>query len=86
MAHRCPDFVIELLSPSDSVPTLGKKMQSWIANGAALAWLIDPYRREVIVYRPGATPATVSEPLLHGSGPVEGFTLDLNKVWRFYES
>lgn len=39
----CPDFVIELLSPSDSLNDMKAKMTDvWIANGCRLAWLIDP--------------------------------------------
>jgi Uma2 family endonuclease len=86
MAHRCPDFVIELLSPSDRLPTAQAKMRNWIANGAALGWLVDPYKRRVTVYRPGKTPLHITGTTVKGSGPVEGFTLDLAKVWRFYES
>lgn len=33
-APLCPDFVIELRSPSDSLPELKEKMELWIANGA----------------------------------------------------
>ena len=48
----CPDFVIELRSPSDSLSELKEKMEQWIANGAQLAWLIDPIEQEVFIYRP----------------------------------
>ena len=51
-AHICPDFVIELKSPSDSVSFLQSKMEEYVANGARLGWLIDPDRRVVYVYRP----------------------------------
>ncbi len=37
--YLCPDFVIELLSKSDSVPKAKQKMERWIENGAALGWL-----------------------------------------------
>lgn len=40
----CPDFVIELLSESDSLPASQAKMDDWIANGAQLGWLIEPLR------------------------------------------
>src|SRR5271156_7109864 len=40
----CPDFIIELRSPSDNLPDLEAKMDLWIANGAQMAWLIDPDR------------------------------------------
>ena len=42
LGRRCPDFVIELLSPSDSLRKAQEKMKNWIANGAAVGWLIDP--------------------------------------------
>jgi Uma2 family endonuclease len=83
--HLCPDFVIELLSPSDSVPKAKQKMERWIENGAALAWLIDPYEQTVYVYDPGAKATVVSGKTVQGKGPVEGFILDLDELWRCYE-
>jgi Uma2 family endonuclease len=80
----CPDFVVELLSRSDSVPNQ-QKMERWIENGAALGWLIDPYKKKVYVYEPGREAAAVSGNAVHGKGPVEGFTLDLDELWRCYE-
>ena len=31
-------------------------MGEWIAKGAELAWLIDPFERSVTIYRSGAEP------------------------------
>ena len=81
----CPDFVIELLSKSDTLKGLMSKMADWISNGTLLAWLIDPYERQVFVYRPGQEPEQVTAPKITGEGPVEGFELDLARVWRCYE-
>ena len=86
MAHRCPDFIIELLSSSDRLAKAQAKMENWIANGAALAWLVDPYRRQVIVYPHEQAQVVVTAEMVAGSGPVEGFVLNLAKVWRFYET
>jgi Uma2 family endonuclease len=80
--HLCPDFVIELLSASDNLTATKVKMQRWIENGAKLAWLVDPYGRKVYVYSPGVAPLTVSDSTVRGTGPVEGFVLDLTRVWR----
>jgi Uma2 family endonuclease len=85
LLRLCPVFVVELLSASDSLAKTGRKMESWIANGAKLAWLIDPYQQQVIVYQPGQQPRESSAPQLDGTGPVQGFSLDLGKVWRCYE-
>jgi Uma2 family endonuclease len=85
LPHLCPDLVIELLSRSDRFRDTKEKMQDWIANGAALGWLIDPYQKQVLVYRPKADTEAVTGVAIQGSGPVEGFTLDLAEVWRCYE-
>jgi Uma2 family endonuclease len=81
----CPDFVIELLSESDTLDGLQSKMQDWIANGAQLGWLIDPYERQVFVFRPGKAPECFKGAQLAGEGPVEGFVLNLPRVWKCYE-
>jgi Uma2 family endonuclease len=81
----CPDFVIELLSKSDSVPKAQEKMERWMENGATLGWLIDPYQKKVYVYEPEREAAVVSGKTVRGSGPVEGFELDLDELWRCYE-
>jgi len=86
MAHCCPDFVIELLSSSDRLRKTQAKMNDWVANGASLAWLIDPYQRQVTQFAPGKSPIVTTAEVIEGSGPVEGFALNLAKVWRFYET
>jgi len=80
-----PAFVIELLSISDSRATTAKKMEAWMANGVELGWLVDPYAREVHVYEPNAAPRLERGSHIAGSGPIEGFVLDLEEIWRCYE-
>src|SRR5690349_3630558 len=36
-----PEFVVEVMSPSDRLATASEKMEEWIANGVGLGWLID---------------------------------------------
>jgi Uma2 family endonuclease len=81
----CPDFVIELRSESDSIQELRNKMADRIANGAQPAWLIDPWTRQVHVYRPNGAAQMVTSDQIAGEGPVEGFVLDLARVWKRYE-
>jgi Uma2 family endonuclease len=83
--RACPAFVIELLSASDSLAETNKKMHRWIENGALLGWLIDPFRQVVTIYQAGRQPVESSALIVDGCGPVEGFSLDLGKVWRCYE-
>ena len=79
----CPDFVIELISPSDRLNVVKAKMCEWIENGAELAWLIDADRRIVHIYRSGQGPQeAVAVNALPGDGPVQGFVLALEDIWR----
>jgi Uma2 family endonuclease len=79
----CPDFVIELKSPSDRLRSLKSKMDEWIANGAQLAWLIVPEKRTVYVYRPGSPAEELSDiAFVAGEGPVAGFRLELADIWE----
>ena len=79
----CPDFVVELISPTDRLPKAQAKMRQWIDNGATLGWLIDADRRTVYVYRPGREPEElVNIDHLPGVGIVEGFRLELGEIWR----
>ena len=78
-----PEFVVEVLSPSDSLKEAKRKMERWIANGVELGWLIDGDARTVYVYRRGQTPKTrrnLKE--LAGEGPVAGFVLKLAPIWE----
>jgi Uma2 family endonuclease len=79
----CPDFVVELISPSDRLPKVQAKMREWMENGAALGWLIDADRRTVYVYRPAHAPQElVDVDHVAGEGPVEGFRLELADLWQ----
>ena len=81
--HLCPDFVVELMSPSDRLSKAQAKMVQWIANGVALGWLIDPDRRVVYIYRPGREPECLAGvDHVDGEGPVSGFRLELKKIWQ----
>jgi Uma2 family endonuclease len=81
-APICPDFVIELRSPSDKLPALKRKMVQWIAQGVVVGWLIDPKSRTVTIYMPGAEPEELVDPSsVQGRGPVTGFELVMKRVW-----
>ena len=81
--HLAPDFVIELRSQTDRLPKLRAKMREWIENGCHMAWLIDPERRAVEVYRPGHEAKILTDPVsVTGEGPVGGFLLELRLVWN----
>jgi Uma2 family endonuclease len=79
----CPDFVVELRSPSDRLRQVQAKMREWIDNGAKLGWLIDPEARTVYIYRPGQTTERLIDPRrVAGEPPVEGFVLEMADIWN----
>lgn len=78
----CPDFVVELRSRTDSLKALQEKMREYLANGAQLGWLIDPQEKKVYVYQPDTEAVCFDNPAsLCGSPLLEGFTLDVTRLW-----
>ncbi len=78
----CPDFVVELLSPSDRLPDTQAKMEEYIANGTRLGWLMIPSARKVEVYRPGQPVEILADPVsLSGEDVLPGFSLNLDLIW-----
>lgn len=79
----CPDFVIELRSPTDALHDLEQKMNLWIANGAKLAWLIDPERQTVHTFHPTRIRTLHQAPTtIHGEAPITGFKLATTRLWE----
>jgi len=78
----CPDFVVEIRSPSDRLPMLQEKMQEYIDNGARLGWLIDPLDKRVYIYRPSqAMTALDNLETLSGDPELPGFLLHVRELW-----
>jgi Uma2 family endonuclease len=81
-----PDFVIELVSPSDvknqRYEDLQDKMQEYLDNGVKLGWLIEPSAKLVEIYRPGQPVEIYNNPqTLSGESILPGFSLDLTKIF-----
>jgi len=81
-APICPDFVIKLRSASDTLSTLQKKMEEYIANGTLLGWLIDRQNRQVYIYRPHRQLEILQDPqTISGDPELLGFQLVMAKIW-----
>jgi Uma2 family endonuclease len=78
-----PDFVLELMSPSDSLRETQAKMQEYINAGVKLGWLIDRKTRSVEIYRQGQSKEVLESPTsLSGEDILPGFILDLQWIWE----
>ncbi len=77
-----PDFVLELMSPSDSLSETQAKMQEYMLAGVKLGWLFDRKTRRVEIYRQGQAKEVLNSPSsLSGEEVLPGFILDLQIVW-----
>jgi Uma2 family endonuclease len=79
-AHITPDFIAEVISPSDNLKQFQHKMQKWIENGVKLGWLIDPKTPTTFIYRADGTISKVTglDKVLSGEDVLQGFEFDLN--------
>ena len=76
----CPVFVAEIMSASDRLAPLQRKMERYVANGALLGWLIDPYRRRVYIYRPGVEVEILDDPeIISGESVLPGFVFEVRE-------
>lgn len=78
----CPEFVIELRSPTDRLEVVREKMDEYVENGAKLGWLIDPLEQRAHIYRSGEPVEVMERPeKLSGDPMLKSFELDLRGVW-----
>jgi Uma2 family endonuclease len=76
-----PDFVVEVVSPSDSFADVQEKVYLWLASGAKLVLVVLPKKRSCFVYRPGAPVSRLGPTdTLDASDAVPGWNLDLGEI------
>ncbi len=78
----CPDFVIEVASPSDEISVLQEKMREYVQAGLRLGWLIIPASTQVEVYTPSEVGVLESPATLSADPVLPGFTLELALIWK----
>ncbi|HSK71664.1 MAG TPA: Uma2 family endonuclease [Pyrinomonadaceae bacterium] len=77
-----PDFVIELLSPTDNLADTQAKMEEYVENGVRLGWLIDPVEQKVHIYRAGGEIEILDNPeTVSGEDVLRGFELNVRQIW-----
>ena len=75
-----PDFVVEIVSPSNRGPQLEDKVRRYLDGGARLVWVIHPVERTVSVFSPGAGPEVLTDPETVGGGDVlPGFVFNVRQ-------
>ena len=77
-----PDFVLELMSPTDSFEDLQKKLREYMNCGVRLGWLINPDAKKVEIYRQGKNPEILDNPqALSGEDVMPGLIVDLSEIF-----
>ncbi|WP_310395553.1 Uma2 family endonuclease [Hymenobacter sp.] len=83
-APVCPTFVVEVRLPSDGLAPLRRKMETYLANGVEVGFLLDPTNETATVYRRGQEPEEISsfDATLSAAPALPGFELDLRPLRR----
>jgi Uma2 family endonuclease len=77
-----PDLVVEVVSPSQSGPSIERKVALYLAAGVRLVWVVDPERRTVHVYRADGTDLVLTEQdELDGEDVLPGFRLPVAQLF-----
>lgn len=78
----CPEFAIELLSPTDSWTQGQLKLEEYMQSGCRLGWLIHPKTKRVAIYRQGQPVEVLESPTtLSGEDVLPGFVLNIAEIW-----
>lgn len=78
-----PDFVVEVVSPSDSFADVQEKVYLWLASGAMLVLVVLPKQQACFVYRPGAPVERLGPAdTLDAADAVPGWSLDLGEILK----
>jgi Uma2 family endonuclease len=77
-----PDLVVEVVSPSQTGPSIEEKTAIYLAAGVRLVWVIDPERRTLRVHHANGTESLLSEhDEIDGEDVLPGFRLPVARLF-----
>jgi Uma2 family endonuclease len=77
-----PDLAVEVLSPSNTEAEMREKMADYFGAGCRVVWIVDPLRRSVVIHRPNASPAILTEDdTLTEEEILPGFSLIVREIF-----
>ena len=78
-----PDLLAEVWSEWDRRPEVEAKIAAWLRVGVRIVWEVDPFRKVVVVHRPGVDPQTLAVgESLTGDDLLSGFSLPVESVFE----
>ena len=81
--NAAPDLAVEVLPPGDTIRQTESKIADYFQHGTRLAWLVNPRRLQVRVYRRPGEHALLegSQTQLDGGDVLPGFAYPLRKLF-----
>lgn len=80
-AELAPDLLAEVLSPDDRPAEVLATVADWLSAGTRLVWVVDPERREALVYRQdGSLSILGSDDAFAGEDVLPGFACPLKDI------
>lgn len=77
-----PDFVAEIVSPTDKLPSVWRKVAVYLEDGVRLVWVINPMRQVVTVFAAGEAPITLDySATLDGGEVLPNFRLAIHELF-----
>ncbi len=71
-----PDLAVEVISRTDTHTGTDARVAQYLASGVRLVWVVDPWLRTVLIYRPGVHSAVLEVPdVLLGAPVIPGFAV-----------
>lgn len=78
-----PDLAVEIVSPTDRLSDVSKKIAGYLQDGVRLVWLVEPDTQAVTIYTPGSKQLTrlSREDTLTGADLIPGFEMPAAKLF-----
>lgn len=78
-----PDLVVEVMSPSDRLTPVAKKVRDWLEAGTRIVIVVNSRRRNVTVHKPDEEPTTLTEEdTLDGGDVVPGWEMPVKNIFN----
>jgi Uma2 family endonuclease len=76
-------LAVEILSPSDTIENIQRKLDWFAECGVPVVWVLHPYQRTVAIHRPGVPPVTLNEQQeLDGGAELPGFRVAVSRLFE----
>jgi Uma2 family endonuclease len=76
-----PDLAIEVVSPSNSLAEIARKVELYLRYGSSEVWVVRPRQREIVIHRANATETVVRDGESFSSPLFPGKAIALSRVF-----